>query len=465
MGPAAYGLYALGWTLLRMLGVLGVLGLDSAAVRFGAAGRGEAPSRLKGTIVYSIGLAVLAGSLLSVTLAALAPWLGERVFGKPELLPYLTAFAPGLAFFALMQVGAAVTRASERMFYSVATRDLGQPLLHLVLVGVVVALDQGALSAVRAAVVSLAAAGAVALFFVVRLFPVVLDRATRSDREGGRLLRFSLPAMLGGVFSMFLVWLDRLMVGIFRPEAEVGIYQTASQIAILFPVILTALGTAFAPMAARLYAGRRVDQMEALFRLSTGWGVRLGVPLLIVVCALPGDLLEMLFGPPYRAGAAVLVILAVGQFVNLATGPMNAVYMMTGLERPWLVISAAALLIDAILNWLLIPRWGIEGAAVATCSSLVLLFGVGLFNLRALIGVTPYDRRFLPIGLAAGASVLAAAPAYLWSSGSPPARVVLGTVSVTAAFVAVTALRGLDADERSFISGVLRRRPSGGGDS
>jgi O-antigen/teichoic acid export membrane protein len=107
----------------------------------------------------------------------------------------------------------------------------------------------------------------------------------------------------------------------------------------------------------------------------------LASPILLAFIFLPGLVLTI-FGSEFRDGSSALTILALGQFVNVATGSVGYILIMTGHERTERNIAASFVLINAILNFILIPRLGIEGAALATATSLALRNLTAYFVLR-----------------------------------------------------------------------------------
>ncbi|MGB6639772.1 MAG: oligosaccharide flippase family protein, partial [Thermoanaerobaculia bacterium] len=89
LGPASYGLYAVGWNLLLIVGLAASLGLEHGVIRFGADLSAENGGRLRRVTMRSLKIAALAGGVAAAVLWLLAPWLAESVFDKPGLRPVL----------------------------------------------------------------------------------------------------------------------------------------------------------------------------------------------------------------------------------------------------------------------------------------------------------------------------------------------------------------------------------------
>jgi len=135
--------------------------------------------------------------------------------------------------------------------------------------------------------------------------------------------------------------------------------------------------------------------------VGTKWNFYLGLCPFVVLMLFPRETLIVLFGADYEAGQTALMILAVGQLINSATGSNGPLLVMTGHQKPWLWLSASALVANIVLCFILIPLFGIAGAAIGTSIT------VGGMNLLAVYlamryeRVWPYDQRYFK-GIAAG---------------------------------------------------------------
>jgi O-antigen/teichoic acid export membrane protein len=264
------------------------------------------------------------------------------------------------------------------------------------------------------------------------------------------LVRYSVPTALAGTVGVTMTWLDRLLVGYYLPTESVGWYQVAAQTSGAFAVVLGAFIAIFAPMIAGLLERQERDRLQELFRVATKWGVLAVLPGALLCLLFAEQSLIAIFGVDYLPARTPLVILVVGQLVTAATGAVGYVLMMGGEERPWLWLSLAALAGDAVLNVLLIPPFGLAGAAWATTISVGSLFLAGLWLVRRRLQLWPYDRRF--VGVAVTAALVFAAGAMLRGVDlSPLAAVALA--AIVACLVTLAGWRAFcfeDADRLLF---------------
>lgn len=389
LGPAAYGAFGLGWTLFRLGALVAPLGLHLGVLRFGSASPGEGGRAPRGLLRRASGLALLGGLASAVLLAVSARTLERAVFRIDGLGAVLIAFAAALPLVSLLTVLAAGARAVRRLGLAVATEQLLQPFGFLALGGLALVVWRSAAGVAWGHFVSYGLAVIVSLVAMRRLLP------TGREGPGARaLVGYSWPTALAGLLTLSVTWTDRLFVGYLMAGEAVGIYHAASQLPMALATVLGGFNAIFGPMAADLHLRRQEERLRALYRTATRWGVLVALPVLAIVIATPRELLQAVFGPAYAQGAKVLLWLGLGQAVNVATGGVGFLLMMTGRERLWLRWTAVGLALNVPLNLLLIPRWGVAGAAVATAIAVSTLYGGAVWTVRRSSGVWPWGGEY-----------------------------------------------------------------------
>ncbi len=472
LGSELFGLYAVGWSLFRFALLFSPLGLHNAVIRFGGGWSLDDP-RQRSTVRRALIGSSLSGLAAGAVLVLASPWLALEFFQMPGLLPVLRGFGIALPIATGLLVASAATRVSQQMKYTVWAEDLTKPLVFLVLFLALYAAGLRLGAAIVAVVFSSLAALALAGWFLGRLMAGDGEAATESVAEAApgwtELLRFSLPAALAGSFGAAVLWSDRLFLGYFRAAPEVGLYQAAAQVGVIFSLILAGINGIVSPLIvshlAKVERGRDDDAgLDRLFKAATRWGLMVGLPFAIVLWAAPATLLSLVFGSEYGGASEALRILAGGQIVNLGTGPVAMMLIMSGHERRWLAIGGAGLLLSCVLNWMLIPPLGVVGAALGTALSLAAMFGAAVVTVRRRLGIWPYDRRLLKPALAAAATLAAT----LWLERSdllPGVPGLLGVIALSAlGFLGLAAVLGLADEDREVLrvaASTLRKRLSG----
>lgn len=164
---------------------------------------------------------------------------------------------------------------------------------------------------------------------------------------------------------------DILVLGLFSPVSEVGIYRAVTQLASIIMFGLGVINLIAEPDVARLHAAGQIVQLQQVVTKYARLAFLLAVPVVAVSLIFGDDILELLFGEDYRGGYGPLVILVIGQVINVAMGSVGLLLNMTGHEKAVARGVAVAAMLNVPLNFILIPYWGASGAAFASTVSLV----------------------------------------------------------------------------------------------
>ena len=458
LGPDTFGLYSIGWTILGIVEAIVPLGLDKGVMRFSTPHLAQPRSGLRGVLLQSIGLAAFSGLLCGAVFVVGAPWLAVQAYGKPALVTVIQLFALAFPAAAVGVVAVAATRISQRMEFSVYVTDLCLPVLNLALFLAALALGWGLVGVVAAGVLAFTAAAGLALYYVVRLFPEVRAAGAPWVWQVRPLLAFSVPASLSGIAVFLIYRVDRLLLGYFRPESEAGVYQAVILFSVFFEFIVAAFASILMPMIVDLERQPGPSQLEGLYRLSTKWGLYLAAPVVMVLCCAPREIMNLVFGAPYEGGAVALVVLALGQLLNVAGLAVGPLQVMTGHQNRWLAITAVILGLDALLCLWLVPACGLLGAAVSTTLALSAVFAAGTLDVKRGLGLWPYDRRYRKGLIAAVLTGLCLAGLSRWSL-APGLKVALAGVTAVGVFVGTLAVLKFDAEDLEFFRLIGARLP------
>ena len=169
-----------------------------------------------------------------------------------------------------------------------------------------------------------------------------------------------------------MMWATTLALGVWGTSAQVGIYTTAYRTSMLTSFILIAVNTVAAPKYAEYYSLNQLNRLEDMALSSVKIMCFLALPPLIVFMVFPHWIMG-LFGSEFMRGGRCLSILACGQFINVATGSVGYILMMSGHEN--LLRNAITLsgTLNVILNLWMVPKYNIIGGAIATAISLATL--------------------------------------------------------------------------------------------
>src|SRR5450755_4548102 len=459
LGAESLGIYALGMTIVGFVGLFAGLGLPQAAVRFVSLYRATGKlAELRSFIVRSCGLLVVANLLVGALVVLEGPWVARHFYHTPALDPYFK-------FFALIMLTGALTTFFGEVLQgykdvsrrTVITNFVGTPLMMLLTVGLVT-LGTGLWGYLVAQVVGAAIVVVLLTIAVWKLSPAARQlRGTLAPIES-QVFAFGATVFGVALLEFFLAQADKILIGVYINARQVGIYTVAMAIVAFVPIALQSVNQIFSPIIADLHGRGEKELLGRLFQTLTKWILALTLPVAVVTIVFARPLMRI-FGPDFEAGWIVLVIGTLGQVINCATGPVGYLLLMSGNQGRLIRVQAAMTAITLLLNALLIPRWGITGAALSSAITNAATNTWYLRELRSSLRMSPYNRsylRLLPPAVACVAAAMALRSTLTWVRPEWLVIVLSGAVSL-AVLLGVTLAMGLSADDRVIASAVMAR--------
>ncbi|HEX5467589.1 MAG TPA: oligosaccharide flippase family protein [Gaiellaceae bacterium] len=450
LAPGGFGLVTVAVQVAFVAAAGSRFGMDMAAVRLVAIGRGaDATAHLRSLVDRCALVALVAGVVVAGLLAAASP-----LFGDYSTLIALAAL--GLPFTTLTNVYLGATRGLAQMRQTLYVFWIGQPVLWIVLAGIAIAAGGGTNAVIIAYDASWFVAALAARWLWLREARDFAGRAATSD-EVRAALRYGLPRAPAALLAQAIFWVDLWVLAAFESGTKLDAYAAAARISQVLLLFLTSLNLVFSPFAADLHARGERERLDELFKRSTRWALGATLPLLIILFVAADDVLHA-FSSRFDVGEGALRILLVGQAANVATGSVGFILIMTGYTGVDLVDNVIGVALLAGLAVGLTAAFGIEGTATAAAVSLAGLNVVRLFQVRGRIGIQPYERAFAGLLLPAAACALAAVGAHL-ALGDRAWWVALAVTAAAgiAAYAALIPL-ALPRVERAALVALLGRR-------
>lgn len=384
-GASTLGLYSLAVTVTYSAALFARAGTDSAAVRFVAA-----VSPADAGVVYRRVLTVTLPLSLAIAAAVwtTAPVLAQEVFDKPALVEPLRALAVAMPLLNLLGASAACFQGRRRVSLSEALMGALPPALTLALLAI--AVWRGALAPevpayARAVAIALAAGAGFLLWQLLGSRGGAPDPAAPGAPDVRRLMRAAGPMFVSSALYWMLTTTDILVLGIFRPAEDVGLYRAATSIAAAISFAPGALKSIAAPMFAKAYWRREPERLEHLVTVTARASFGAGALIAIALFCLAVPVLR-LFGDAFVAARPALIFYGVGLAASAACGPVGVLLNMIGEERAFSRILLVGALANLLLNFTLVPRWGIVGAAASTAASTLLWSVMAAVRARRKLG-------------------------------------------------------------------------------
>jgi len=387
LGVSGYGIYAYAIAWMTVLRIPATLGLDKLLIREIAIYKTQSAwDLMRGLLNWSNRL----GIGISVTIALIAAGFAG-ILGQGSERQMLIAFWMAMLFLPVCSLRS-LKLGAMKGYHQVVMGLLPERLIAPVLLIVFTLCGYWLLGdRLRAAGVVGLYGIAITLTFVIssrwlnQLLPSVTKDAVPKYQVKA-WLKSALPLMFLGGMQILHARTDILMLGTIKGAEAVGIYVVVMRGTQLINVILMSVNNALAPTVASLYADHKIQKLQKIITTSSR-------SILLLSCIVAGGLIGLghwyllLFGAEFTQGQNALTILTIGQLVNAATGSVGLLLNMTGHERYTLMSVGASAVINIIGNALLIPKWGINGAATATTISLVFVNIVKVLWVRKTLGI------------------------------------------------------------------------------
>jgi O-antigen/teichoic acid export membrane protein len=370
MGSFEFGIYIYVWTWVLMIGALSDVGLSSAARRF-IPEYIELKSfdRLRGFLAgsrwfaFAIATAIGAAGALGVTL--LAPWLDHFV-----VIPLYLACVT-IPIYGLVQVQAGIAQSYDWPNLALMPFYIWRQLAITVLMGAIW-LFGAPTSAVMAMIVAVVTTWVVTMGQLVLLNRRLKEKVPAGPKiyEAKTWFATSLPIFIVEGFYLLLTYVDIIALEHFRSPHDVAIYYAGARLLAIVAFVYFAIAGATTHKFTEYHVSGDRQRLATFFSETIRWTFWPSLVACALILAFGRPLLS-LFGAGFEAGYDVMFILAIGMLARAAVGPAERLLNMLGERKQCAAVYAIAFAINLALCVLLIPRIGIEGAAIATSTALV----------------------------------------------------------------------------------------------
>jgi O-antigen/teichoic acid export membrane protein len=372
-----YGVFGFALSVVLILQWVVPLGLDRADTRFLALyDEHRDRARVLGVLVLEATIILALGSVAVAVAVAGRGVLGRTIVDNPQaasLLAVLVALAPLQALDTMVLNVFAVFARPWSVFLR---RYVLEPGLRLTVVAAMVLGHRS--------VTFLAVGYLLAAVLGVGLYGVMMLRllATRGLLTGMHVrdvrlpvravFGFALPLLVTSLVSVGTADLAVIVLGHFRPAAEVAAFRAVQPIAAMNLVVMYSFTTLFTPVAARCFArGDRAGIRDQYWQ-SAAWIAVLTFPVFLLTTAFAGPVTTTLLGSRYAGSAPYLVLLSAAYYVNAASGFNGLTVQLLGRVRYVLGTTLLVLAAMLVADFVLIPRFGALGAATAVAITVTL---------------------------------------------------------------------------------------------
>lgn len=186
------------------------------------------------------------------------------------------------------------------------------------------------------------------------------------------IIKNALPMMTSGLLLLLLNTTNVFMLGIMSTSKSVGIYNASYKIGLLVLLVLASVNVIIGPKIAELFHKNKIAELKKIIHQSTYFTAIITLPIVLFLLVFNKDLLAIL-GSNYQEGSTVLTITIFASFFSAISGNVDQILNMSNNQNTLLRINLICLVINILLCYILIPKYDIVGAAIASMFSTVLM--------------------------------------------------------------------------------------------
>ena len=368
-----YGIYVYSLAWLNMLLLMGTMGLDTALLRYIP----QYVSRNEwglcwGIIKRSYQLVFLVSVVLLLS-AWVVILLNRNNLDEENLILALLIGMGVLPLWTAIRLTQGLFQSFKRPGFSQFLDGVLAPALLLAILGMAIMLN------IPVSAVTVMAVFAVTCFLVLlfgltwlrsNVYPARLKTA-EPQYKTREWIMFAAPMLFIAGTHMIMNNTDVVMIGMMKDPSQAGIYSAAVRTASLITVSLVFVNMAITPYISEYFHSERHAELQHFISLSARIAVYFTVPTFLILMIFGKQVLG-LFGHEFKSGYYSLLILSAGQLVNVLSGSVGYIMIMAGKQKQIAYLFAVSATLNIMMNFMLIPQYGIEGAAVATAVSMML---------------------------------------------------------------------------------------------
>lgn len=377
LGAEQSGIFFLAFSLVMFLSAFTRLGFDNTVLRF-TSEYVKQGAAVKAILNFALQKVVPLATVVALSISFFAEPLAINIFNKPYLAAVFEMISPTIIGLSVVLIVAMSLQARHKLLASIPCQNIA----HLFLCsGFILFLSLDTAQDV-ALYLSLSLGGSSAFFYWYS-FRGLDNHGSRPSNT--QLWQSARPNWVITLMSQTLQWFAPIMIGIWLLAEDVAYFSVAQRIAMLTSFILMAINLVVAPKFAAFKAAGDIDNIRKTALFSVRLLLISAFPIISFMLIFPSFLMG-LFGNDFKQGTLLLQILVLGQAVNVITGSVGYLLMMSGNERDMRFVTIFSGVTVILLTCILTPLYGSVGAAVATAFSLAMQNLMAVYFVKKRLG-------------------------------------------------------------------------------
>ena len=365
LGAGGLGEVLLALSVVNLSAQFARFGMEEAMMRFIPSYIEKRDNaKLKGTIYFALKFCFLLSIVFVFIVVLFSRFISINIFHSEGLLKLLPIVAVAIPASVIRGVIGGILKGYKNVLKALLPELLISPFFRIVIFLLLALKGVTPLYAIIAFIIG----EIVAVFFSIVFLAKKLNKIEplRKQYENKKVLAVS-STMIFAAFGTYLyTQADLWVLGMFRSTEEVGIYGVSAKLVTLILFSMAAFATTIPPLISKIHISGNRDELSKVVSGSTRWVLSIAIPITLILVLEGKFILKYFFGEIFVNGYIPLVILSIGQIIKAGTGLVGYTLQMTGQHKTFLKIAISGGISNIILNILLVPYFGMLGAATAT---------------------------------------------------------------------------------------------------
>ncbi len=383
LGAGGIGEVILAISVVRISAQIARFGMEEALMKFISQYVDQKDdSLLKGTITFSLKFCFLFSVVFMLLVMVCSKYIAINIFNEEGLVKLLPVIALSIPAWVIRDVIGGIMKGYKDTFRALIPESIISPLFKIVVFLILILKGISPLYAIIAFVAGEVLSGITAIKF---LFDKVKGlKSVKAKCKKKEVLDVAYTIIFTGMSIMIYMEADKLILGMLSSAETVGIYGIASKLVLLVYFPMVAFGSIVPPIIASIHLSGNLQELRRIVRESTRWILSIAMPIILILLLEGRYILRYFYGSEFETGYIVLVILIIGQMIKAGSGMVGSMFQMTGEHKAYMKINIIFGIINIIMNLVLVPRYGMLGAAISTsfCLSMVDIISIFVIHKR-----------------------------------------------------------------------------------
>lgn len=387
LGPDKLGLVEMSTTILNIGSIIALLGIHVGVSRYIAVyeERGDF-QKLNGYLKFIFRWPIITSLAVSILIFIAAPAINGFFNFDDIFIPIIRIIALAIPFKAVNEIIYQIFYAKNRVFIQNIGNNIIERVVLLAGIFLVYFFHWGIIPIIWLFFVSVFFAFIFNLVYLKT--KIIFEKTHTSVTDYRGWLAFSLPLFFANTFNFALNWTDNIVIGKFMTSADVGVYAVSFSLASFLLFFQTSFVSVFVPIISRLYAKKDDDGVLLVYKKAQYWAFSIALPFAFVLIFFTKNLINFIYGKSFMGSTVPLIILAVGFLFNVYTG-VNLALIKVAKQTVFLFKTKLLMTgLNVILNVILIKKYGIVGAAIATTFALSLEQSIYLIKVKTIFSIS-----------------------------------------------------------------------------